>query len=142
MLFACDDESRCGGSRSSCWTTRTTGQRAAASSLRWTRCVRGDVHRLRAPTSPLGHEQQGARYAVLLQSDDLMLSTVLVAPTSRSSQPRSFRPTITIAGDDTQVLVEQTSAVAHERLGAFVGRLGHDELAAIDDALRLVLELD
>ena len=104
--------------------------------------MRGDIHRLRAPKSTRGHEQQGARYAVLLQSDDLMLSTVLVAPTSRSSAPRIFRPTINIDGDDTQVLVEQTSAVARERLGEFVGRLRHDELDAIDEALRLVLELD
>jgi len=104
--------------------------------------VRGDIHRLRALRSTRGHEQHGERYAVLLQSDDLMLSTVLVAPTSRSSTPRIFRPTITIDGDDTQVLVEQTSAVAHERLGGFVGRVDHDELVAIDDALRLVLELD
>ncbi len=119
-----------------------TAPKAAAFLRRWTRCVRGDVHRLRAPKSTRGHEQQGARYAVLLQSDDLMLSTVLVAPTSRSSAPRIFRPTITIDGDDTQVLIEQTSAVAPERLGEFVGRLQRDELEAIDDALRLVLELD
>jgi mRNA interferase MazF len=104
--------------------------------------VRGDIHRLRAPKSTQGHEQQGARYAIVLQSDDLMLSTLLVAPTSRSSTPRIFRPTITIGGDETQVLVEQTSAVAPERLGEFVGRLGHDDLVAIDEALRLVLELD
>lgn len=104
--------------------------------------MRGDIHRLRAPRSTRGREQQGARYAVVLQSDDLMLSTVLVAPTSRSSPPRIFRPTITIGGDDTQVLVEQTSAVAPERLGEFVGRLQHHELVALDEALRLVLELD
>lgn len=67
---------------------------------------------------------------------------MLVAPSSRSSPPRIFRPTIRIDGDDTQVLIEQTSAVAHERLGKFVGRLEDDELAAIDEALRLVLELD
>ncbi len=71
-----------------------------------------------------------------------MLSTVLVAPTSRSSPPTNFRPTITIGEYETRVLIEQTSAVAHERLGGFVGRVEHDELAAIDDALRLVLELD
>lgn len=104
--------------------------------------MRGDIHRLRAPRATRGHEQQGLRYAVLVQSDDLMLSTVLAAPTSRSSPPRIFRPTITIDGDDTRVLIEQTSAVAHERLGEFVGRVGHDELLAINDALRLVLELD
>lgn len=71
-----------------------------------------------------------------------MLSTVLAAPTSASSPPRIFRPTVIIGDEDTQVLIEQTSAVAPERLGEFVGRLTHDELAALDEALRLVLQLD
>jgi mRNA interferase MazF len=105
-------------------------------------CVRGDIYRLRAPRDVRGNEQQGSRFAVVVQSDDLMLSTLLVAPTSRSAQPRAFRPTITIHEDATQVLVEQTAAVAPERLGEFVGRVSHDELEMINDALRLVLELD
>jgi mRNA interferase MazF len=71
-----------------------------------------------------------------------MLSTLLVAPTSRSSPPRIFRPTIMIGNDETQVLIEQTSAIAPERLGEFVGRLTHDEQVSLDGALRLVLELD
>ena len=77
-----------------------------------------------------------------MQSDDLMLSTVLVAPTSRSAPPRIFRPTITVNGEQTQVLVEQTSAVAAERLGELVGRVAYDELVALNEGLRLVLELD
>ena len=104
--------------------------------------MRGDIHRLRAPRNTRGNEQQGARFAVVVQSDDLMLSTLLVAPTSRSAPSRSFRPTITINGEETQVLVEQTSAVAPERLGEFIGRVSLDELAKINDALRLALELD
>jgi mRNA interferase MazF len=52
------------------------------------------------------------------------------------------RPTITIDGEQTQVLIEQTSAVAPERLGQFVGRVTYEELSAINDGLRLVLELD
>jgi len=104
--------------------------------------VRGDIHRLRAPKAARGHEQQGTRYAILLQSEDLMLSTVLVAPTSQSSPSRIFRPTITINSEHTQVLIEQTSAVTQECLGELVGRVTLDELLAIDDALRLVLELD
>ena len=104
--------------------------------------MRGDLHRLRAPKATRDHEQRGERYAVILQSDDLILSTVLVAPTSASSSARLFRPTIEIGGASTQVLVEQTAAVAPERLGEFVGQLSVDELAAVDQALRLVLELD
>lgn len=110
--------------------------------LKWTHSVRGDIHRMRAPRDARGREQQGARFAVIVQSDDLMLSTLLVAPTSRSAPGRTFRPTITINNEETQVLVEQLSAVAPERLGDFVGRVTPDELTAINDALRLALELD
>lgn len=77
--------------------------------------MRGDVHRLRAPRGARGNEQRGFRCAVILQSDDLMLSTLLVAPTSRAAQPRIFRPTILIGEEATQVLTEQTAAVAPER---------------------------
>lgn len=77
-----------------------------------------------------------------MQSDDLLLSTVLVAPTSRSAPTRIFRPTINIGNDKTQVLVEQTAAVAPERLGELVGHLSRTELEAIDNALRMTLQLD
>lgn len=104
--------------------------------------MRGDVYRLRAPRGARGNEQRGSRYGVVVQSDDLLLSTVLVAPTSRSAAPRIFRPTITIGADETQVLVEQTAAVAPERLGELAGHVSRHELEAIDDALRLALQLD
>lgn len=104
--------------------------------------MRGDVHRLRTPRGARGGEQRGARYAVVLQSDELRLSTWLVAPTSRSAAPRSFRATISVDGEDTQVMLEQTTAVAPERLGEVVGHVSRAELEQIDAALRLVLELD
>jgi mRNA interferase MazF len=104
--------------------------------------VRGDIHRLRAPRATRDGEQQGSRFAVVVQSDDLMLSTVLVAPTSRSAPPRIFRPTIMVDDEPTQVLIEQMAAVAPERLGEFVGRVTFEELVALNDGLRLVLELD
>ena len=104
--------------------------------------MRGDIHRLRAPRATRDGEQQGSRFAVVVQSDDLMLSTVLVAPTSRSAPPRIFRPTIMVDDEPTQVLIEQMAAVAPERLGEFVGRVTFEELVALNDGLRLVLELD
>ena len=109
---------------------------------RWIICVRGDIHRLTVPRGARGHEQAGARYAIIVQSHDLSLSTVLVAPTSRSARPHSFRPTITIDGEETQVLVEQTAAVALERLGSRVGHTSRAKMDEIDDALRLALQLD
>lgn len=104
--------------------------------------MRGDVYQLRAPRGATGHEQRGRRYAVVVQSDDLgLLSTWMVAPTSTSARPATFRPAIDLDGTPTRVLVEQTSAVDPSRLGDRVGRLGFDELRAVDAALRLVLAL-
>lgn len=78
----------------------------------------------------------------MLQAEDLLLSTVLVAPTSRSARPQIFRPTMVIEGMETKVRVEQTTAVAPERLGDFAGCVSRQELAGIDDALLLVFSLD
>ena len=98
--------------------------------------MRGDVHRLKAPRGSRGHEQRGPRCAVVVQSDSLPLSTLLVAPTSTSARAASFRP-----GTTTRVLVEQTAAVDPTRLGEVIGHLGFDELRRVDAALRIVLEL-
>lgn len=103
--------------------------------------MRGDVLRIRAPRSARGHEQSGARYAVVVQSDDLPLSTLLVAPTSTSARAASFRPEIDVDGRMTRVLVEQAAAVDPSRLGDLVGHLGFDELRQVEAALRLVMDL-
>jgi mRNA interferase MazF len=104
--------------------------------------VRGEVRRLRIQRDRRGSEQRGARFAVVVQADELLaLSTVLVAPTSRSAPARSFRPLIDLGGEATRVLVEQTTAVSTERLGDSAGRLTAQELRAIDEALAVVLGL-
>jgi mRNA interferase MazF len=104
--------------------------------------VRGEVFRLRVPRGRRGAEQAGARFAVIVQADELLaLSTVLVAPTSRSAPARSFRPTVEILGEPTRVLVEQMTAIVPDRLGDSAGRLGARELRDLDDALALVLGL-
>ena len=90
-----------------------------------------------------GHEQQGERYGVVVQSDALLpRSVVLVAPTSRSAKPASFRPEVEVSGSMTRVLVEQLGAVDGQRLGRRVGRLTAAELWAVDEALLTVLGLD
>ena len=105
--------------------------------------VRGDIYRLKAPKNSRGHEQAGQRFAVVLQSDDLPLSTWVVAPTSTGRRGASFRPEIEIRGARTRVLVEQVTAIDPEvRLGEFVGRLSPEELSDVDQALRAVLALD
>jgi mRNA interferase MazF len=78
----------------------------------------------------------------VLQADDLLaLSTVIVAPTSTQALPASFRPEVRIRGRQTRVLVEQLGAVDPSRLGRSAGLLKRQELAAVDDALGVVLGL-
>lgn len=71
----------------------------------------------------------------------MALSTTLVAPTSTSARPATFRPTISLNDTETRVLVEQTTVVDPERLGRSAGRLDAEELRALDEALALVLGL-
>lgn len=103
--------------------------------------MRGEVFQLRAPRASRGHEQSGSRYAVVVQSDQLPLSTWVVAPTSTSARPASFRPEVDIGGVSTRVLAEQAAAVDPGRLGKSVGFLGFDEMRRVDAALRIVLDL-
>jgi mRNA interferase MazF len=103
---------------------------------------RGEVFVLQAPRAPRGHEHRGRRYGVVLQNDELLaLSTVIIAPTSTSARPASFRPEVDVDGTRTRVLVEQIGAVDPSRLGASVGVLRRAELQDVDRALATVLDL-
>jgi mRNA interferase MazF len=102
---------------------------------------RGDVYRFKVPKG-VGHEQQGERFGVVVQSDVMLpRSVVIVAPTSRSAKPASFRPEVDVAGEPTRVLVEQLGAVDVQRLGRRVGRLTVAEIWSVDEALVAVLGL-
>ena len=102
---------------------------------------RGDVYELRPPGRS-GHEQQGRRFGVVVQSDALLpRSVVLIAPTSRSARSASFRPEVVIEGETTKVLVEQVGAVDVNRLGDHVGLASPEEMWGIDESLVTVLGL-
>ncbi len=102
---------------------------------------RGDVYELR-PSGRSGHEQQGRRFGVVVQSDALLpRSVVLIAPTSRSARSASFRPEVVIEGETTKVLVEQVGAVDVNRLGDHVGLVSPEEMWGIDESLVTVLGL-
>lgn len=99
----------------------------------------GDLYRLRPGKDTAGREQRGPRYAVAIQSDAILLSTLIVAPTSSSAQPAIFRPEIEMDGVRTRVLIDQMRAVDAGRLGDFAGRLGAAETGEVDRAVRLML---
>ncbi len=102
---------------------------------------RGDIYELRLPKGT-GHEQHGRRYGVVVQADALLpRSVVLIAPTSTSARPASFRPEIDIDGIATRVLAEQVGAADLSRLGTAIGRVNIEQQWNIDAALLAVLGL-
>jgi mRNA interferase MazF len=103
--------------------------------------LRGDIYEFRPPRGT-GHEQQGRRYGVIVQANELLpRSVVLVAPTSVSARPASFRPEIDLLGNASRVLVEQVGAIDTSRLGDLVGRVSPEQQWGIDEALLTVLGL-
>jgi mRNA interferase MazF len=104
--------------------------------------VRGEIVRIAAPRGARGHEQRGARPGVVVQAAELLeLSTVLLAPTSRSAAAATFRPTIEISGTATRILTDQLRVLDMRAVTGTLGRLTHAEMGALDDALLLVLGL-
>lgn len=101
--------------------------------------MRGEVYRL--PARGKGHEQQGRRYAVVLQPEWLSLSTWVVAFTSTNARQTTFRPEVKIASRVTLVMCDQIATVDLNRLAAPAGMLTLAEMQRVDDALSLVLDL-
>jgi mRNA interferase MazF len=102
---------------------------------------RGAIHEFRPPEGS-GHEQRGRRCRVIVQAGELLpRSVVLVAPTSLSARPASFRPEIDLLGETTRGLVEQAGVIDAGRLGDLVGRVTSDHQWGIDEALTTVLGL-
>lgn len=102
--------------------------------------VRGGIYQIRALPAR-GHEQQGSRLAVIIQSDRFATSMVTVAMTSASAGPAIYRPQVVIGGKTTRILTDQIYTVDLGRLGAFHGVLEPDELVDLDRALLLKLGL-
>lgn len=101
--------------------------------------MRGEVYRL--PARGKGHERRGRRFAVVLQPDWLSLSTWIVAFTSTSARPTSFRPSVVIKERETLVMCDQLATVDVGRLSESAGFLRIAEMQRVDEALALVLDL-
>lgn len=101
--------------------------------------MKGEVYRL--PARGKGHEQQGHRYAVVLQPDWLALSTWVVAFTSTTARETTFRPPVEVDNRRTLVMCDQIATVDLNRLAEPAGFLTLDEMQRVDEALSLVLDL-
>jgi mRNA interferase MazF len=98
---------------------------------------RGAIHEVKPAKNATGHEQQGRRYGVVIQSDAFACSTVTVALTSTGAGAAVYRPEIEFRGTKSRILTDQVFSIDHGRLGDFMGALDSDEMEALDRALLL-----
>lgn len=102
---------------------------------------RGAIYEIKAAPGAKGHEQQGKRLCIIIQSDRFTSNALIVALTSTSAGPAVYRPEIDVDGTKTRILCDQIYTVDSSRLGAFKGALSAGELADLDRALMLKLGL-
>jgi mRNA interferase MazF len=102
---------------------------------------RGAIYEIKTLPGARDHEQQGRRYAVIIQSDHFATSTVTVAMTSSSAGPAIYRPEVEFNGTKSRILTDQTYSVSPSRLGDFKRALEAHETADLDRALMLKLGL-
>lgn len=102
---------------------------------------RGAIYKVKPAKGATGHEQQGRRYGIVIQSDAFACRTVTIAHASTSARPAVYRPEIEFLGSKSRILTDQIYSVDHGRLGDFMGALDSDELELLDQALLLKLGL-
>lgn len=106
--------------------------------------MRGSVYRFK-PVKGVGHEQQGRRYAVVVQADRFLhLSTWLIVPTSTRATTTYYRPAIEVPGlGPSLALCDGTVSIDPQiRLADKLGDLTFSEMREIDSALRLLMDLE
>lgn len=104
--------------------------------------IRGAVYPVDLGQTKRGHEQRGERLGLVVSVQQDRWSTVTIIPTSTSAQPAVFRPSITIAGRDTLVLIDQIRTIDTDYvLGEPVDYLSRIDMAQIEYALHRYLGL-
>jgi mRNA interferase MazF len=104
---------------------------------------RGEIWWVRLDPS-LGSEIRKTRPCLVMSTDIVneRRRTAIVLPLSTSPGPSPpLLVSVQCAGRPVVAVVDQLRAVAKERLGALAGVASAEEMAAIEDGLRQILEL-
>jgi mRNA interferase MazF len=106
--------------------------------------VRTRNHAVRGTTfSDIGvdHRGNGRFFDLPGRGSGRKLSAWIVAFTSTSARPTSFRPQMAIGEQQTLVMCDQLATVDLNRLTEPIGFLTIDEMERVDNALAVVLDL-
>lgn len=109
----------------------------------------GDVYTVEIPASN-GHEQAGARPAIIVQAPQFgdRLPTVLIVPLTSRLTAQSFPGTFLIQPDSDNnlnttsvALVFQLRAIDKRRVKRRLGRLGASDLSQVHDKIKALLKI-
>jgi len=106
-------------------------------------CKRGDIYYIESYYTT-GSEQRAGRPAIIVSNDKNNEHSSTVEIVYLTTQPKHDLPThVTVRGTgrDSIALCEQVTSVAIERLGEYCGVCNNQEMAAIDTALMISLDL-
>lgn len=105
---------------------------------------RGEIFYI-ARGASYGSEQQADRPAVVVSNDKNNENSQTIEVVYMTTQPKNVLPThctIRSTGRISTVLCEQVHSVAVERVGKYIGQCSDAEMANIDIALMISLQLD
>lgn len=109
----------------------------------------GDIYLVEIPASG-GHEQQGVRPAIIVQTRENIekVPTVLVVPFTTQTKAANFPFTFTVEPDSTNkltstsvALVFQLRAIDKKRLKNKLGNLSSDDLQTLKRQLENILKI-
>jgi mRNA interferase MazF len=107
------------------------------------RCAHAKPRRTGDHVSDIGvdHRGNGRFFDLPGRASGRKLSAWIVAFTSTSARPTSFRPQMAIGEQQTLVMCDQLATVDLNRLTEPIGFLTIDEMERVDNALAVVLDL-
>jgi mRNA interferase MazF len=109
----------------------------------------GDIYTVEIPSSD-GHEQAGARPAIIAQSSQFAtrLPTVLIVPMTSKLAAQSFPGTFLVQPDSENnlstisvALVFQLRAIDKRRLKRKLGKLGDSQMALLHQQVKTLMQM-
>ena len=105
---------------------------------------RGEIYFIKSTYREEGSEQRADRPAVIVSNDANNENSDVVEVVYMTTRPKTDLPTHVLtrnALSPSTILCEQVHSVSTGRVGTLIGRLSEQELAAVDTALAISLDL-